>query len=210
MLLGEVGGDAAGNYRSTLTQVSTGLVSLRQQAEDDASKVSSVANAKQAAKIFDRYTSLIGQLLDADQRSGATIDDSQLRSGAELLNALARQSDTESGLGIKVGLAAITRDQAAFVEAQQQADRQAQGDADLHVRADGPFEHAIIGALDASARKKAVAQLQAAARNPLSANLVTLLKIRPDSINLLRVAQTNTASIVTEPGAQPDVGGAER
>jgi signal transduction histidine kinase len=197
LLLGEVGGDAAGNYRSTLSQVSTGLVSLRQLAEDDASRVSSVANAKQAANIFDRYTRLIGQLLDADQRSGATIDDSQLRSGAELLNALTRQSETESGLGIKVGLAAVTRDQAAFVDAQQQADRQAQGDADLHVRADGPFEHAILGALDAPARTKAVAQLQAAAHNPAKANLVTLLKIRPDSINLLRVAQTNTASIVT-------------
>ena len=36
LLLGDVGGDAAGNYRSTLTQVSTGLVQLRQQAEDHA------------------------------------------------------------------------------------------------------------------------------------------------------------------------------
>ncbi len=65
------------------------------------------------------------------------------------------------------------------------------------MRADGPFERAIVGALDAPARKKAVSQLQAAARNPQDASLVTLLKIRPDSINLLRVAQTNTASIVT-------------
>ncbi len=196
-LLTNIGGGVAGNYRSTLTQVSTGLVSLRQLAEDDATKVASSANARQAAKIFDRYTSLIRQLLDADQRSGATIDDSQLRSGAELLNALARQSETESGLGITVGLAAITKDQVAFVNAQQQADRQAQGDADLRVRADGPFERAIVGALDASARKKAVAELQLAAHNPLKANLVTLLKLRPDSINLLRVAQTNTASVVT-------------
>ena len=41
-------------------------------------------------------------------------------------------------------------------------------------------------------------QLQAAARDPLHADLVTLLKIRPDSINLLRVAQSNAATVVTE------------
>ena len=103
LLLGDVGGDAAGNYRATLTGVSTGLVQLRQQAEDHASKITSPENAKQASLIFDKYTTLIGHLLDADQHSGATIDDAELRSGAELLNAIARQSDTESGIGIKVG-----------------------------------------------------------------------------------------------------------
>lgn len=195
-LLSDVGGDAAGNYRSTLSQVSGGLVALRQQAEDDVSKSQTAANAQHASTIFDRYTTLIGRLLDADQRSGATISDSELRSGAEFLNAIARQSDTESGVGIKVGLAAITKDSATILEAQQLADRLIQGDADLHVRADGPFERAALAALDAPDRKKAIGGLEAAARNPLSANLVTLLKIRPDSINLLRVAQTNTASIV--------------
>ena len=39
-------GRPAGNYRSELTQVSTGLVSLRQQAEDDATKVISAPNAQ--------------------------------------------------------------------------------------------------------------------------------------------------------------------
>ncbi|MDQ1434552.1 MAG: hypothetical protein QOF59_1368, partial [Actinomycetota bacterium] len=196
-LLRNVGGDAAGNYRSTLSQVSTGLVTLRQQAEDNATRSSTPANAKRATIIFDRYTALIGRLLDADQRSGATIGDAQLRSGAEILNAIARQSDTESGVGIKVGLAAMTRDPAALLEAQQLADRQAQGDADLHVRADGPFDRAISAALDAPARKKAIAQLQNAAHHPLDANLLNLLKARPDSIDLLRVAQSNTAAIVS-------------
>ena len=42
-------------------------------------------DAEQATLVFNRYTSLIGELLDADQRSGATIDDSKLRNGAELL-----------------------------------------------------------------------------------------------------------------------------
>jgi signal transduction histidine kinase len=197
VLLGEVGSDAAGNYQSTLSQVSKGLVQLRQQAEDNASKVATPATARQATKIFDRYTTLIGRLLDADQRSSSTIDDSQLRSGVELLNVIARQSDTESGLGIKVGLAAITRDPAAVVEAQRLADRQAQGDADLHVRAIGPFERAITGAFDAPARTKAVAELQAAARDPLHAHLTALLAVRPASVNMLRLAQTSTASIVT-------------
>ncbi len=198
LLLGDVGGAAAGNYRSTLTQVSSRLVALRQLAEDRASKTQTAAGAAEATVIFNRYTSLIGELLDSDQRSGATIDDANLRNGAELLNAIARQSDAESGVGIKVGLAAITRDPAAMLDAQRLADRQSQGDADLHVRADGPYERAVLGALDAPARKKAVAELQSAARNPLHANLVTLLRIRPDSINLLRVAQTNTAAVVTQ------------
>src|SRR5437762_5084207 len=150
LLLGSVGGDAAGNYRSTLNQVSTGLVQLRQLAEDDASKASSPAKAVQASTIFDRYTSLIETLLDADQRSGTTIGDARLRSGTELLNAIARQSATEAGLGIKVGLAGITRDPIGLSAAQRLADRQAQGDADLGVRAGGPFEHAITGGLDAA------------------------------------------------------------
>src|SRR5207247_3926316 len=85
----------------------------------------------------------------------------------------------------------------ALADAQRLADRQAQGDADLRVRADGPFERAITGALDAPARAKAVAELQKSARDPLHANLLTLLKIRPDSLNLLRVGQTTSASIVT-------------
>jgi signal transduction histidine kinase len=195
-LLAEVGGDAAGNYRSTLAQVSTRLVQLRQQAEDDASRDVSPANAKHASAVFDHYTSLIGQLLDADQRSGASINDSVLRSGAELLNAIARQSDTESGAGIKIGLAALTQDPTAVLAAQKLADRQAEGDADLHVRADGRFESAVLGALDAPARQKAIVELQAASHDPLHADLTTLLKIRPNSINLLRVAQTNTAAIV--------------
>ena len=196
-LLDSVGG-AAGNYRAALTQVSSKLVQLRQQAEDDASRSATPAKAAQASTIFDRYSTLIGTLLDADQRSGATIGNARLRSGAELLNAIARQSVAESGLGIKVGLAAITRDPVAILDAQRLADRQAQGDADLRVRADGPFEHAITGALDAPARKRAVAELQASSRDPLHANLLTLLKSRPDSISLLRVAQTNTASLVTD------------
>ncbi|MDQ1460966.1 MAG: hypothetical protein QOI08_2450 [Actinomycetota bacterium] len=195
-LLRNIGGAAAGNY--PLSQVSAALVGLRQQAEDNATRASTPENAKHATIIFDRYTALIGRLLDADQRSGATIDDSQLRSGAELLNAIARQSDTESGVGIKVGLAAMTRDPAALLEVQRLADRQAQGDADLQVRADGPYDRAISAALDAPARKKAVAQLQNAARHPLSANLLNLLKVRPDSIELLHIAQSNTAGIVSE------------
>jgi signal transduction histidine kinase len=196
LLLGQAGGEAAGNYRSTLSQVSTGLLSLRQRAKDHTSTSATPESAKQASVIFDGYTRLIDRLLDADQRSSATIDDADLRSGAELLNAIARQSDTESGIAIKVGLAAVTHDSAAFQDALRLADLQAAGDADLHLRADGRFEQAVMSALDAPARKKAVAQLQAAAHNPAGANLISLLKTRPASINLLRVAQSNVTGVV--------------
>jgi signal transduction histidine kinase len=199
LLLGQAGGVAAGNYRSTLSEVSTGLVGLRQRAAKETSSTATPDSAKQAGVIFDGYTRLIDRLLDADQRSSATIDDADLRSGAELLNAIARQSDTESGIAIKVGLAGITHDAAAFQDALRLADLQAAGDADLRLRADGRFEQAVSAALDAPARKTAVAQLQAAARNPAGANLVSLLKTRPHSINLLRVAQSNVATVV---GAQ--------
>ncbi len=196
-LLGSVGGNAEDNYWLTLKQVSTGLAPLRQQAEDDASRTVSSANATKANVIFDRYTGLIGQLLDAAQRSGATIDDGQLRSGAELLSAIARQSDVESAVAVKAGLASITHDPAAVLDVLRLADRQVQGSADLHVRADGVFERAVLSAVDAPTRITAVKQLTAASRDPLHADLVTLLKIRPDSLNLLRLAQTNSASIVT-------------
>src|SRR4029077_10560330 len=108
----------------------------------------------------DGYTRLIDRLLDADQRSSATIDDADLRSGAELLNAIARQSENESGIAIKVGLAEITHDPAAVQDALRLADMQAAGDADLHLRADGRFEQAVTSALDAPARQRTIAQLQ--------------------------------------------------
>src|SRR5438128_1868971 len=124
---------------------------------------------------------------------------------AGVLNALENERDYEALRAIgaqnlvaeenaKFSAQVTATTEVALADAQRLADRQAQGDADLRVRADGPFEHAVTGALDAPARKKAVAELQASARDPLHANLLTLLKIRPDSINLLRVAQTNTAS----------------
>jgi signal transduction histidine kinase len=197
LLLGQAGGQAAGNYRSTLSQVSTGLTELRQEARRQASKSATPAAAQEAGKIFDGYTKLIDQLLDVDQRSSATIDDADLRSGAELLNALARQSDIESGIAVKDGLAGITHDPSSVQDALRLATLQSAGDADLHLRADGRFEQAVKSALDAPARTKAVAQLQDAARNPAGADLTSLLKIRPKSLNLLRVAQSNVTSVVS-------------
>ena len=181
LLLGDVGGDAAGNYQATLTQVSTRLVQLRQQAEDDASKVVSPANAKNASAIFDRYTTMIGSLLDADQRSSSTINDAELRSGAELLNAIARQSDD----GVRGGYqgrprrdhrATRLRCWTRSVSPTGRPKATPTSTCARTARSNVPS----LGALDAPAREKAVAELQAAARDPLHVNLQALLGIRPD------------------------------
>ncbi len=105
----DLGSVAADNYRATLASLSGKLAALRKDAQTHASKSASAATAKQANSIFDRYSELIGQLLDADQRAQATIDDAQLRSGAELLNAVARQSDVERQIAVKAIFATVAK-----------------------------------------------------------------------------------------------------
>ena len=122
-------------------------MSLRQLAEDDASKVTSPANAKQAATIFDGYTKLIGRCstpISAPARP-STARSSQRRRGAERVGPTERDGVGSRRHGwSRLDHPRSGRDRGA----QRQADRQAQGDADLRVRADGPFERAIVGALD--------------------------------------------------------------
>ncbi len=133
----EPGGDASNNYKTTLANVSGRLSQLRKDAQAHASKTASPAAAKHANDIFDRYTVLVGQLLDADQRSGHTIDDAQLRSGAELLNAIARQNDVEKQIAVKGILATVSQDAATASQVERLAGVQAAGDAELRVRGDG-------------------------------------------------------------------------
>jgi hypothetical protein len=69
----DLGRAAADIYGSTLASFNSKLAGLRKDAQTHASKVANAATAKQANRVFDRYTALIDQLLDTDQKAGATI-----------------------------------------------------------------------------------------------------------------------------------------
>ncbi len=193
--LHEIGGDAAATYGPVLSEVSGRLEELRGKAEDLASRTS-LANAKAVNQVFDGYTALVADVLDADQRSGASIGDAQLRTGAELLNALTRENDIETRLAVKSGIASIAHDAPTAVDAQRLVGEQTGRAADLRVRADGAFSTAVQGALTAPARAKAVAALRAGAADPSKAKLATLLADASASQNLIGVAQSNVSSMV--------------
>ncbi|HXY92746.1 MAG TPA: hypothetical protein VEP49_09740, partial [Acidimicrobiia bacterium] len=197
-LLHDLGGDAASNYQSTLTSVSTRLSDLRQDAEKLASTgrgASPVARAKQANAIFDRYTVLIGQLLDVDQRSFGAIDDAQLRNGAELLNSIARQNDIEKQIAVKAILATGAHDTATGLQVQRLAGLQAAGDADLHLRADGPYAGAVLVMLTAKDRLDIVNKLDAVAKDPLHANTTQLFQTVSTASKLWSVPQSNVSDV---------------
>jgi signal transduction histidine kinase len=194
----EPGGDASSTYKTTLANVSGRLSQLRKDAQAHASKTASRAGAQHANNVFDRYTALVGQLLDADQRSGHTIDDATLRSGAELLNAIARQNDVEKQIAVKGILATVSHDAATASQVQRLAGVQVAGDAELRVRGDGPYARAILSTLTAKDRATIVAKLQAIAADPLHVNTNEAFKTANAATNLWRVPQTNTTNVVTE------------
>lgn len=195
--LADLGGRAGDNYRSTLNSVGSELEALRDDADKVASKTASATGAKQAGLLFDRYTDLVTNLLDADQRSGASIEDAELRSGAELLNALARQRDIEARLAITAGIARLAGDPVAAVQAQGLAGRMRAGNDNLvHVRADGVYRRAILGPITREDRQTAVAQLNAVANDPRNADLTALLAAVPSSSKWLGQAASATAVMV--------------
>ncbi len=194
----ERGGDTSGNYTTTLANMSGRLSQLRKDAQAHASKTATPAAAKHANDIFDRYTALEGQLLDADERSGHTIDDAQLRNGAELLNAIARLNDVEKQIAVKGILATVSQDAATASQVERLAGVQAAGDAGLRVRGDGAYGRAIISTLTAKDRATVVTKLQAVASDPMHVNINELFKTATSATNLWRVPQTNTTNVVTE------------
>ncbi|HYL51891.1 MAG TPA: ATP-binding protein [Acidimicrobiia bacterium] len=194
----ERGSDTSGNYTTTLASVSGRLSQLRKDAQAHASNAASAAGARHANDIFDRYTTLIGQLLDADQRSAHTIDDAVLRSGAELLNAIARENDVEKRIAVKGILATVSHDAATVSQVQRLAGVQAAGEAELRVRADGPYGRAILSTLTAKDRATITAKLQAVANDPLHVNTKDVFKTASTAASLWRVPQTNTANVVSE------------
>ena len=125
--LHDVGGGAARNYTDALDFVSGKLTNLRRDAQDHESKVASPATAAQANSVFDRYTELIDKLLDADQLSASSINDAQLRNGAELLNAITRQNDVENQIAVKSVLATVAQSGSTATQVQRLARPAAHG-----------------------------------------------------------------------------------
>jgi signal transduction histidine kinase len=191
--------DVAGQYNSIVSKIADDLdgdAGLRAQIEELAQNVGP-QNAKSAAVVFDGYTALITQLLDADQKSGARVDDATMRSGVELLNALNRQTELESQIVVKGVLAGLADDPVEALEVQRLAALQAQGERDLAVRTDGAYENDIRRAVDNKVRTDAVAKLQALAGKPLDARAGGWLALPPD-LRLLRTGISNVGGTVSE------------
>jgi signal transduction histidine kinase len=196
--LRQTGGAAADNYQAVLSSVRQKLTSLRKDAERFAAKEVTPETAKRANQIFDRYTELIVQLLDVDERSGHEIDDAELRSGAELLNAIARQSDVEKQIAVKAIVATLAQDAATALQVQRLAGLQTAGDTALRVRGVDAYARAIVPTLTSKRRADIVERLQAVGNDPLHANVDQLFATVTDSTELWRVPQTGTEKVVDQ------------
>jgi signal transduction histidine kinase len=188
-LLAEQGRDAAGAYTSALRQLRlklNGDAGLRAQA-DDLSRKTSLDNAPRASKLYDGYTDLIANLLDANTQASARIDDARIRTGVELLDSLNRQNDVEARIVMETLLAGISSDPVLALDAQRLAGLESQGNVQLSVRAGEEYAPAINTALNAKARKNALARLNAIATDPIRARRDDVLAL-PKDLQLLRAS----------------------
>ncbi|HWS45215.1 MAG TPA: ATP-binding protein, partial [Acidimicrobiia bacterium] len=171
------GGSATADYAATLLSVRSSLTPIRRTAQQDASKVVSAAGALNASKIFNAYnTQVVDKLLDADQQSSASIDDAQLRSGAELLNAVARQSDVEDRVVLQAIMATLANDRTTALQVQRSVGEFEAGEGQLALRAVGPYQRALNTTLQSKAHLATVATLRQLANDPLHVAVDPLLK----------------------------------
>ena len=198
--LGALGAGISGSYTPALAVTLSKLNGdhgLRAEVEDLASHAGA-ANAEKAQVVFNAYTSVIEGLLDADQQATAGIDDAQTRTGVELLNALNRQNDVESQVVIDTAIASLAQDPVLARHVQNVVGMQLRGDDDLRTRAgNANYGRALLPALQAPLRAKAVAEMKAAAADPVHAKIATLLSL-PHGSGLLRSAVSNVAGLVAE------------
>jgi len=195
------GGGAAANYTKILDDVSNKLTQLRHDAQNDASKAATPATARTANQIFDRYSALIDKLLDADQQSAASINDAQLRNGADLLNAMARQNDVENQIAIRSILATVSHDPAIVLDVQRLDGQQIAGIADVVQRGRvDPYETAVLVPLTTKSKKLSRAdvqkQLDTIAADPQHVDFAAVLTLVGDATRVWHGPQGSTASVL--------------
>ena len=197
--LHSLGKDAAANYTSALSIVSSKLEPVRAQAKKLATSTS-LANAPAARALFHDYSDIIDQFLDADQGAALQIDDAKLRNGAELLNTITRQNDVESRILIETALTSFARDPAGARTVQQLAGIQDHFEQQLTLRQRDSYANAIGNALRSLDRKGAIAAMQAAANDPMHVNIGRLFERVPDSSRISHVL-SNVAGVVQDRAA---------
>jgi signal transduction histidine kinase len=94
---GGVVADAYGPALATLDGAdgAGGLAELRAEIDDDPAP-RNLENMSRASELFDRYTALVEPFFDGTTRVALALDDTELRQGAELGDAAARQVETLS------------------------------------------------------------------------------------------------------------------
>jgi hypothetical protein len=130
-----------------------GLAALRGDADaDDGPR--DLSNIEAADDIFDRYGQLVTGLLDAQEAFVATIDDPDLRAGADLYQLSLHQQELTKELGRNALLVVVQPDEAAVTDLNQLYELLLAGNDTLVAQATGtPYEDvttAGVGELQAS------------------------------------------------------------
>ena len=192
-----MGKDAAANYTTALSIVSSQLEPVRTQAEKLA--IEDVAGqCRGRPRLFHDYSVIIDQFLDADQAAALQIDDARLRNGAELLNTITRQSDIESRLLIETALTSFAHDPAGVRTVQQLAGLQDHFEKQLTLRRARHLRQHNRRRVAQPGAQGRDAAMQAAANDPMHVNIGRLFDRVPDSTRISHVL-SNVAGVVQEP-----------
>ena len=187
---------AADAYLPAVSAIEGGIDDLRGTA-DGLAQTPSLDQAPEASALFGNYTALLGELLDANEQVSITIDDAELRTGVELLDAMSRQVEIEARVVREALVAGVLQDEVAAVEATKLVGTRAANERHVRNLAVGDYEAPVLAVLDHPDRAPYVVAMDAAANDPLKVEIGPMLDSTPDAPGAqLRTAQDSVAQTV--------------
>jgi signal transduction histidine kinase len=187
---------AADAYLPAVSAIEGGIDDLRTTA-DTLAQTPSLEQAQAASDLFGNYTTLLGQLLDANQKVANTIDDAQLRSGVELLSALSLQAEIEARAVREALVAGVLQDPSAAVQTGMLAGQRDANERIVRNLAEDAYQKPVLAVLNHPDRQPYVAAIDNAAVNPLATNINEMLGATPKGdAAQLKTAQDSVAKIV--------------
>ncbi len=123
-----------------------------------------------------------------------TIDDAELRTGVELLDAMSRQVEIEARVVREALVAGVLQDEVAAVETAKLVGTRAANERHVRNLAVGDYEAPVLAVLDHPDRAPYVVAMDAAANDPLKVEIGPMLDSTPDAPGAqLRTAQDSVA-----------------